>query len=87
METNPIAYGLPPRVKLVQLSTSEIGIYKIIKSRIIRNDAEKIASSARQIKSVNPLLDVVLVCTPNICSKSLALLKENGIRVKYEDVF
>ncbi len=83
MQTNPTYYGLPARVQLDELSDNHLGIRKVIKSRIIRKDAEKIVEIARQIKSVNPTLELILICTPNICSKSLALLQENKISVKY----
>lgn len=87
METNPLIYGLSPRVQLIELEDNKIGIRKVIKSRIIRKDAEKIAEFARQIKTINPALSIVLVCTRNICSKSRALLNDEGIGITYEDVF
>lgn len=87
METNPHFYGLSPRTKLVELNTNEIGIHKVIKSRLIKKDAEKIVVIARRIIDTHPSAKVSLICSRNICSKSLNLLKEKGVDVKYEDEF
>ncbi|MTK53173.1 hypothetical protein [Paludibacter sp.] len=86
METNPTYYGLPPRVQLEALGDNRLGIRKVIKSRIIRKDAEKIVEMARQLKSVNPELEITFICTRNICSKSLALLHEEHINISYMEV-
>jgi len=85
METNPAFYGLSPRVQLEELVPHHLAIRRVVKSRIIRKDAAKIAEMARQIKSVAPDVDVTHVCTRNICSKSLALLAGEGVGVKYVD--
>lgn len=85
METNPLHYGLSPKVQLKELGNHHIGIVKVIKSRIIRKDAEKIVVIANQLKSVSPELEVTLICTRNICSKSIALLNSNLIVVQYID--
>jgi hypothetical protein len=86
MEINPTDYGLPTRVQLEALGDNRLGIRKVIKSRIIRKDAEKIVEIARQIRSVNPALGITLLCSRNICSKSLALLREEQIEVAYLEV-
>ena len=83
METNPEFYGLSARVQLEALAYNRIAIRKVIKSRIIRKDAEKIAAIARQIKSVTPGVEVTLKCTINICSKSIALLNAEGVSIQY----
>ncbi|MDP4201906.1 MAG: hypothetical protein Q8861_04380 [Bacteroidota bacterium] len=85
METNPTYYGLPARVQLEELGENHLGIRKVIKSRIIRKDAEKIVQMARQIKSVNPAVEITLLCSRNICSKSLTLLREEQIEIGYID--
>ncbi|MDD3320182.1 MAG: hypothetical protein PHS59_01925 [Paludibacter sp.] len=82
-ETSPLFYGLPSRVHLVELGENRIGIRKVIKSRIIQKDALKIVDIVTQIKSVNPNLELTLICTPNICSKSLNLLESEGIGVEF----
>ncbi len=83
METNPEFYGLSARVQLEALAYNRIAIRKVIKSRIIRKDADKIAAIARQIKSVTPGVEVTLICTTNICSKSVALLNAEGMNIQY----
>lgn len=85
METNPVYYGLSSRIVLENLRPNVLGIRKIMKSRIIRKDAEKIVEIARQIKSVTPGVEVTLICTRNICSKSLTLLKSKGIGVEFAE--
>ena len=83
METNPEFYGLSARVQLEVLADNRLAIRKVIKSRIIHKDAEKIAAIARQIKSATPGVEVTLICTTNICSKSIALLTSEGVGIQY----
>lgn len=83
METTPTYYGLPSKVQLKELDNNCIGIYKVIKSRIVQKDALKIVAIATQIKSVAPELDVTLICTRNICSKSIALLDREGVTIGF----
>lgn len=83
METNPTYYGLSPRVQLKKLDNNKIAICKVIKSRIIRKDAEKIVTIARQIRNISPELEITLICTRNICSKSIGLLEKEGIAIEY----
>lgn len=83
MKTNPEFYGLQARVQLEVLADNHLAIRKVIKSRIISKDAAKIAAIARQIKSVTPGVEVTLICTTNICSKSIALLDAEGVSIQY----
>lgn len=83
METNPIYYGLSSKVQLKELDNNCVGIYKVIKSRIIQKDALKIVTIATQIKSIAPELEVVLISTRNICSKSIALLAKEGVAIEF----
>ncbi len=85
METTPSYYGLSSKIQLKELDNNHIGIYKVIKSRIIQKDALKIAAIATQIKSVDPALEVTLICTRNICSKSIALLEREGVTIELVD--
>jgi len=85
MKLSPAHYGLHSRTLLQQLGTQHIGIIKIIKSRIIRKDAIKIVEMAEKIRLVNPEVKVSLICTPNICSKSVALLEEKDISIQIEN--
>lgn len=79
-------YGLKASVVLRELPQGEIAIVKKIKSRIIRKDALKISEMADQIRLHQPNATVVLICTRNICSKSLVHLEDSNIAVVYEDL-
>ncbi len=85
METTPSYYGLSSKIQLKELDNNSIGIYKVMKSRIIQKDALKIAAIATQIKSVDPALGVTLICTRNICSKSIASLEREGVTIELVD--
>ena len=84
MELTPDIYKLPARTKLRAIDENHIGIVKLLKSRIIQKDAVRIVEMSKQIKDVHPDLEVSLICTSNICSKSLALLQREGISVVIE---
>ena len=83
METTPGYYGLSSKIQLRELDNNRIGIYKVIKSRIIQKDALKIIDIAAQIKSVDPALEVTLICNRNICSKSIAVLEREGVTIEF----
>ena len=85
METTPGYYGLSSKIQLRELDNNCIGIYKVIKSRIIQKDALKIIDIAAQIKSFDPALEVTLICNRNICSKSIALLEREGVTIELVD--
>ena len=85
MDKNPLTYNLPARVQLQELGENHIGIVRQIKSRIIQKDAAKIVEQAKQIQNVKPSLQVSLICTRNICSKSIALLDKEGIGLRMVD--
>ena len=83
MITDPLYYHLPSRIRLEALDNNRLGIYKVIKSRIIQKDAVKIIEISRQIKSIDSNINVTLICTRNICSKSIALLEKEGLEIQY----
>lgn len=85
--TSPEYYGLNPRTQLEDLGELHIGIRKVIKSRIIRKDAEKIVNMAKQINRIDQNLKVSLICSRNICSKSQKLVCDEGIDIIYEDKY
>lgn len=78
-------YGLSSRVKLEKISEHNIGIIKLIKSRIIQKDAEKIIEQANTIRKIDSSIKVSLICNNNICSKSVALLNKNNIEIIFRD--
>lgn len=82
---NPLDYGLSARTQLTLVDDNHFGIVKLIKSRIIRKDAEKIVHTAQQLRSKNPELKVSLICSHNICSKSILLLLAEAIGIIYQE--
>lgn len=84
MEIKASDFGLSSRVKLEQIDTNHIGIVKRIKSRIIQKDALKIIEISNIIQEKQSGIKVSLLCNPNICSKSVKLLDENGVDVRFE---
>ena len=86
MKFDPQNYNLPGKTKLHYIGEKHVGIVKLIKSRIIQKDAAKIVEMSRQIKSIEPTMNVSLICTSNICSKSKALFQSEGISVIIEDL-
>ena len=86
METNPSHYGLPNKVQLKNLGNNQLAIVKVIKSRIIQKDAAKIVKMAQQIRSVQYDVELTLICTSNICSKSIALLENAGIDIQFKQI-
>lgn len=78
-------YRLNSRVKLEEINKDHISIIKRIKSRIIQKNAEKIIDQSNIIREKDSNVKVSLVCTKNICSKSVALLNENNIDIIFRD--
>jgi|LGVE01.1.fsa_nt_gb hypothetical protein len=79
-------FSLPKRIKLEFINENTIGIIKLIKSRIIQKDAKKIIEISEKIKLVDPNINVSLICTENICSKSKALLATKNIDIIFRDI-
>ena len=86
LNTDPKYYNLHSRTKLAAVSGHELAIVKRVKSRIISKDALKIIEQVDQIKSIDPSLIVSLICTPNICSKSLKIFEEKGVKVYFSPI-
>lgn len=86
MNCTPQYYGLNARTKLKEIDKKHIAIVKLVKSRIIRKDALKLLEVVEKINAAEPELKVSLICTNNICSKSLKLLAEHNIEVIYRSI-
>lgn len=82
----PEKYQLHHRTILREIDSNHIGIVKKIMSRIISKDAKKIIDQIEKIKLADPSIKVSLVCTKNICSKSVKLLQENNVEIIYEEI-
>lgn len=74
-------YGLPKNTEIEVLGPNHIAIIKMVKSRIISKDAQKIADMAALIRQKEPEMEVSLICTANICSKSIQLLESHNIGI------
>ena len=83
MQLSPLYYNLSSRTQLEELGPHHIAIVKRVKSRIIQKDALKILAMVESIKATEPILKVSLLCNDNICSKSLQLLRNNGVEVRF----
>ena len=86
MEIDSTIYNLPARTKLRAIGKNHIGIVKLIKSRIIQKDAFKIVEMSIHIKEIEPNVKVSLICTSNICSKSIILLQKENISIIIEEL-
>jgi len=77
-------FGLPKRTQLIQLDANTIGIIKKRKSRIIMKDSKQIVDIAMQIRKENKNLNIMLIISGPICSKSIKYLGENKIDILEE---
>ena len=82
----PDLYGLNARTVLRKIDKNHIGIVKKINSRILRKDAQKIIDQAEKIRSINNSVNISLICSKNICSKSIALLNHHQINIIIEEI-
>lgn len=85
MEIDPTSYNLPARTRLRAINQNHIGIVKLIKSRLIQKDAIRIIETSKQIKNIEPNINISLICTSNICSKSIKLLQKENISIITEE--
>ncbi len=76
-------YGLSKRIVIKAIDEHHLAIVKNIKSRIIMKDAQKIFDIAQKIKQTDADITISLHCTPNICSKSIAFLKQHQIDIQF----
>lgn len=74
-------YGVDKRTLLEYIGENHIAIVKIVKRRLLLDDAKNFVEIAKKIQAVDPQTKVSLICTDNICSKSVALLEQNKIDV------
>lgn len=77
--------GLSSRTVIEKNGENLFILVKLRKSRIIMKDAQKIADEAATILKTNTNAEIKLRCYSNICSKSIAYLKERGIEIVLEE--
>ena len=78
-------FGLNKRTQLVQINANSIGILKQRKSRIIMKDGKQILEIAQQIWKKNKDLNIALIISGPICSKTSAFLHQHNIDIMIED--
>ncbi len=76
---NPLDYNVGKRVKIVEISNNHLGILKQRKSRIIMKDGLQIMEVVNQIRSVNPKIDISLIISGPLCSKTRKYLNDNNV--------
>ncbi len=74
-------YGLDKHTVLEIVGPDHIAIVKFVKRRLLVADGERFVDVAEKIRAVDPQLKISLLCTENICSKTVALLEKNNIDV------
>lgn len=75
-------FGLTRQTIIEQDSDGTIAIRIDRKSRIIMADGRKIIEKIEKIKKKLPGVSTVLKTSAPVCSKTLALLEQQGIRVE-----
>lgn len=74
-------FGLDKHTELEYIGENNIAIVKFVKRRLLVADGEKFIGVAEKIHAVDPDVKVSLLCTDNICSKTIAVLEKAGIDV------
>ena len=81
-ELNAKSYGLPARTKLVRLKDGTIALVIDRKSRIIMAEAKKISEKIEKVHQQEPSVQIDLLTSAQICSKSKLFLEQLGIGVQ-----
>ena len=76
-------YGLSKRVKLLHKGAS-LYIVKQRKSRIIMSDSRQIMDIVAKIKEVDDSINIKLLISGPICSKSVIYLTDNKVDIETE---
>lgn len=77
--------GVPNQITLEMLGPEHVAFVKIIKSRIISKNAQKIVDWSTIIRQKEPNMQISLICTSNICSKSVKLLADHQIEILIDE--
>ena len=78
---DPSIYGLPNKVVLTKINKNHIAIVKKRKSRIIMNDGKIILIQVNKIKKKEPDLNISLIISGPICSKTVNFLNSQNINI------
>ena len=77
----PKPLGLPPKTTVEKIDRNTLVIVIKRKSRIIMADGIKILAKVAKIKTAKPDMNVILKTTTPICSKTLQLFEDKGLKV------
>ncbi len=83
---DPLDYGLAKRTKIVEISNNHIAILKQRKSRIIMKDGLQIMEIVNKIRSVNTKLNISLIISGPLCSKTRKYLSDNDVAIMQTDL-
>ena len=78
---DPKTLGLPARTTVAEIDRNTLAIVITRKSRIIMADGTKILAKVAKIKSARPGMNVLLKTTAPICSKTLQLFENKGLKL------
>ena len=78
---DPKTLGLPARTTVAEIDRNTLAIVITRKSRIIMADGNKILAKVTKIKSARPGMNVLLKTTAPICSKTLQLFENKGLKL------
>jgi len=78
---DPKTLGLPARTTVAEIDRNTLAIVITRKSRIIMADGNKILAKVAKIKSARPGMNVLLKTTAPICSKTLQLFENKGLKL------
>ncbi len=74
-------YGLDRHTELEFIGEKHLAIVKFVRRRLLVADGERFVEVVKKIHAVDPDMKVSLLCTGNICSKTVQLLEKNGVDV------
>jgi len=77
----PKSFDLPPKTIVEKIDRNTLAIVIKRKSRIIMADGIKILAKVAKIKTAKPDMNVILKTTTPICSKTLQLFENKGLKV------
>ena len=78
---DPKSLGLPPRTTVEEINKNTLALVIKRKSRIIMADGIIILTKVNKIKTGKPDMNVILKTTTPICSKTLQLFENKGLKV------
>ena len=78
---DPRSLGLPPKTTVEITDKKTLAIVIKRKNRIITSDGIKILEKVATIKTARPGMNIILKTTTPICSKTLQLFENKGLKV------